>query len=137
MSLEEEEEEESRALLMSLEDEEESLEFELELELLRSIKLNVSNQSRHSFSLLSHSQLRFSSHNFRLLSKGSRRHTLRALLVLVSLEDEESLEFELEFELGTESSTSFAFTKELSIGMEHTKRHLLAVSSILSLESMI
>ncbi len=57
MSLDEEEEEESRALLVSLEDEEESLEFELELELLRSIKLNVSNQSRHSFSLLSHSQL--------------------------------------------------------------------------------
>ena len=46
-------------------------------------------------------------------------------------------EFELEFELGPESSTSFALAKELSIGMEHTKRHLLAVSSILSLKSMI
>ena len=46
-------------------------------------------------------------------------------------------EFELEFELGPESSTSFALAKELSIGMEHTKRHLLAVSSILSLGSMI
>ena len=144
-----------RALLVSLEeedeeeeDEEESLEFEFEL--LPSIKLSISSLTWHLSLLLFHSHSRSSSHNVSSLKTGSSRHTRRALLVSLEVEDEEEeeeeslefefefeLEFEFEFELGPEFSTSCALAKELSVGARHTERHSLAVSSILSLGSMI
>ena len=50
-------------------------------------------------------------------------------------DDDEERELELEFEFELDSTMTLA--KELSVGAMHTERHSLAVSSILSLGSIM